>query len=116
MLDTKNIRKVKYGNNTRYTFGKTKEVLELPYLLEIQKDSYYKFLNGGIKEVLDEFSPITDYSGKAEVYFLDCSLEDAPKITKAEAKRKGLNYTIPLKGRVRLVIKETGKLLKAKYS
>ena len=46
--------------------------MELPYLLEIQKDSYYKFLNGGIKEVLQEFSPITDYSGKAEVYFLDC--------------------------------------------
>ena len=113
MLDTKNIRKVKYGNNMRYTFGKTKEVMELPYLLAIQKDSYLNFLNGGIKEVLDEFSPITDYSGKAEVYFLDCWLEDKPKITKAHAKRKGLNYTIALKGKVRLVIKETGEVIES---
>ena len=49
MLDTKNIKKVKYGYNERYTFGKTKQVMELPYLLEIQKDSYYKFLNGYFK-------------------------------------------------------------------
>ena len=113
MLDTKNIRKVKYGNNVRYTFGKTKDVIELPYLLEIQKDSYYKFLKTGIQEVLDEFSPITDYSGKAEVYLLDCSLGDKPKFSKAETKRKGTNYTIPLTVKVRLVIKETGEVIES---
>ena len=113
MLDTKNIRKVKYGNNVRYTFGKTKDVIELPYLLEIQKDSYNKFLKTGIKEVLDEFSPITDYSGKAEVYLLDCKLGDTPKLSKAETKRKGANYTIPLTVKVRLVIKETGEVIES---
>ena len=113
MLDTKNIRKVKYGNNVRYTFGKTKDVIELPYLLEIQKDSYNKFLKTGIKEVLDEFSPITDYSGKAEVYLLDCKLGDTPKFSKSETKRKGTNYTIPLTVKVRLVIKETGEVIES---
>ncbi len=113
MLDTKNIKKVKYGNNVRYTFGKTKNVPELPYLLEIQKSSYYKFIKDGIKEVLEEFSPITDYAGKAEVYFLDFTLEDKPKLSKAETKRKSANYTVALKAKVRLVIKETGEVIES---
>ena len=91
MLNTQNIKKVKYGNNTRYTFGKASEIFELPYLLDIQKSSYKNFIEGGIGEVLKEFSPITDYSGKAEVYFLDYSLEERPKVTKREAKRKDYN-------------------------
>ena len=77
MLNTADIKKIKYGNNIRYTFGKSKEA-EMPYLLEIQKDSYYKFLREGINEALKEFSPITDYAGKAEVYFLDCTIEEKP--------------------------------------
>ena len=111
MLDTKNIKKLKYGNVTRYTFGHAKEIIELPYLLEIQKESYKNFLEVGIKEALEEFSPITDYSGKAEVYLLDYSLETKPKITIPEAKRKGSNYSIALKVKVRLVIKETGEVI-----
>ena len=111
MLNTQNIRKVKYGNNTRYTFGKAKEVFELPYLLDIQKSSYKKFIEGGIGEVLKEFSPITDYSGKAEVYFLDYTIEEKPKLSKMETKRKDSNYTIALKVKVRLVIKETGEVI-----
>ena len=111
MLDTKNIKKLKYGNVTRYTFGHAKEIIELPYLLEIQKESYKNFLEVGIKEALEEFSPITDYSGKAEVYLLDYSLETKPKISIPEAKRKGSNYSIALKVKVRLVIKETGEVI-----
>ncbi len=111
MLDTEKIKKLKYGNVTRYTFGHAKEIIELPYLLEIQKDSYQKFLEVGIKEALEEFSPITDYSGKAEVYLLDYTIEPEPKITIAEAKRKNSNYSVALKVKVRLVIKETGEVI-----
>ena len=113
MLNMQNIKKVKYGNNVRYNFSKTKEVLEIPYMLEVQKDSYYKFLKEGIGEALYEFSPITDYAGKAEVHFLDYHLDDKPKLSKAETKRKGANYTIALKGKVRLVIKETGEVIES---
>ncbi len=113
MLNTQDIKKVKYGNNVRYTFGKSKNVAELPYLLEIQKSSYDKFIKSGIREVLDEFSPITDYAGKAEVYFLDFTIEPKPKLSKAETKRKGANYTVALKCKVRLVIKETGEVVES---
>ena len=111
MLDKENVRKVKYGNNVRYTFGKAKEVMEVPQLLDIQKKSYKDFIENGIGEVLKEFSPITDYAGKADIYFLDYSLEPQPKITKKEAKRKGSSYSVALKVKVRLVIKETGEVI-----
>ena len=79
MLNTKNIKKVKYGNNERYNFSKVKEV-EVPYLLEIQKESYRRFIDHDIDEVLKEFSPITDYAGKAEIYFLGHTIEDKPAL------------------------------------
>ena len=110
MLNTDNIKKIKYGNNIRYTFGKTKEA-DMPYLLEIQKDSYQKFIKEGIGEALKEFSPITDYAGKAEVYFLDYVIDEHPKLSKAETKRKGGHYSVPLRVKVRLVIKETGEAI-----
>ena len=111
MLNTENIKKIKYGNTTRYTFGHAREIIDLPYLLEIQKDSYNRFIKEGIGEALEEFSPITDYSGKAEVYLLDYTLEPEPKITIAEAKRKSTSYSVALKVKVRLVIKETGEVI-----
>ena len=107
------IKKIKYGNNVRYTFGKCKEVAEIPYLLEIQKNSYKKFIEEGIGEVLKEFSPITDYSGKADVYFLDYKLEEKPKLSKAETKRKGGHYSVALRVNVRVVIKETGEVIES---
>ena len=113
MLNTQNIKKVKYGNNVRYNFSKTKEVLEVPYLLELQKSSYDSFIKKGIGEVLQEFSPITDYAGKAEVYLLDYYLEDKPRYSKAETKRKSANYTVALKAKVRLVIKESGEVIES---
>ena len=112
MLNAQDIKKVKYGNNVRYSFSKVKDV-EPPYLLEVQKNSYKKFIEEGIGEVLKEFSPIQDYSGKAEVYFLDYSLEEQPKLSKAETKRKGSHYTVALKVKVRLVIKETGEMIES---
>ena len=72
----------------RKNLGSIKENVEIPNLIEIQKDSYLKFIKEGIGEALKEFSPITDYAGKAEVYFLDFTLEDRPKLSKAETKRK----------------------------
>ena len=111
MLNTKNIKKVKYGNNVRYTFSKAKEVIEVPYLLEVQKNSYKKFIESGIGEVLKEFSPISDYSGKADIYFLDYQLEPRPKLSKEETKRKGGHYSVALKVKVRLVIRETGEAI-----
>ncbi len=111
MLEQK-VRKVKYGNNIRYTFGKTVDNPdEMGYLLDLQKNSYNNFIQEGIGEVLKEFSPITDYSGKAEVYFLDYKIEDHPKLTKAETKRKSAHYTVALRVKVRLVIKETGEAI-----
>ena len=106
------VRKVKYGNNIRYTFGQTEENTEqMGYLLDLQKNSYNKFIAEGIGEVLKEFSPITDYSGKAEVYFLDYKIEERPKLSKAETKRKSSHYTVALRVKVRLVIKETGEAI-----
>jgi len=113
MLKTEQIRRVKYGNNVRYTFGKVKDSTEVPYLLEVQKKSYKKFLEEGIGEVLKEFSPITDYSGKADIYFLDYTIEDKPKLTKAATKRKGGHFTVALRVKVRIVIKETGEVIES---
>ena len=112
MLNTKNIKKVKYGNNERYNFSKVKEV-EVPYLLEIQKESYRRFIDHDIDEVLKEFSPITDYAGKAEIYFLGHTIEDKPALSRAETKRKGGHYSVPMRVNVRLVKKETGEAIES---
>ena len=112
MLNTKNIKKVKYGNNERYNFSKVKEV-EVPYLLEIQKESYRRFIDHDIDEVLKEFSPITDYAGKAEIYFLGHTIEDKPALSRAETKRKGSHYSVPMRVNVRLVKKETGEAIES---
>ena len=68
-----NVRKVKQGKTERYTFGHTEELVKVPPLLEIQKKSYKDFLEKGIKRVLDEFFPLTDYSGKAKLESLSFS-------------------------------------------
>ena len=61
------VHKVKYGNTERYSFSKIKDVLDIPYLIEVQKNSYKSFLEHGIKDVLDEYSPIRDFSGRMEL-------------------------------------------------
>lgn len=105
------IKKTKYGKVERVNFSKIEEPINMPYLIAIQKDAYKQFLEHGIAEVLEEFSPITDYSGKAEIYFVDYTLDPTSKYSKAECKRKGITYSVALKARVRLVRKEDGEVV-----
>ena len=95
-----------YGKTERMTFRKVPELLQVPYLLDIQKESFKKFLDTGIREVLDEFNPITDYSGKCEVYFLDHYIGEDTKYDEAECLRRGQMYVKPLRVKVRVVFKE----------
>ena len=119
-----NIKKVKFGNTERYKFGKIDEVMEIPYLVEVQKDSYQNFITKGIRDVLRDFSPITDTDNlnrsdaredntdaRVELYFLDHSLDGKPKYTEAECKSRDATYAMPLKVKVRLVYKETGEVV-----
>ena len=110
--NTLNIRSVKYGNKaTRQTFGKNNRPAEMAHAMDPQKISYQKFLKEDIWEVLNEFNPIIDYSNKAELSFLDYSIDFTPKYSWAECKRRQSSYTVPLKVKVRLLIKETGQVM-----
>ena len=95
----------KYGKNERRTFGSINEIIDLPDLVEIQKDSYETFIKEGISEVLDDFSPITDYSDHFELYFLDYRFEDKPKYDEKECRNRDATYALPLRVKVRLVNK-----------
>ncbi|MDR3186697.1 MAG: DNA-directed RNA polymerase subunit beta [Christensenellaceae bacterium] len=105
------IHKVKRGKVDRWSFGKIKEVLEIPYLIEIQKKSYEVFLKRGIREVFEDFTPITDFSGKLELEFLEHSIEGECKYNVRECKDRDATYTMPLKVKIRLTVKETGKMI-----
>ena len=111
MQEALKIKKVQYGSAERYSFAKIDEIAEPPYLLEIQKKPYKEFLEKGIGEVLDEYSPIVDYSDKAELYFTGYTVENKPKYTKEQCRRSRQNYTVPLKVNARLVLKETGEVI-----
>ena len=106
---TRNLREINCGKITRKSFGKIKEPIDIPYLVEIQKDSYDNFIKEGISEVLEDFSPITDYSDRFELYFLDHVLEEKGKYTEKECRDRSATYSVPLKVKVRLVNKETGQ-------
>lgn len=104
-------KKTKYGKVERINFSRIEEPIEMPYLIAIQKDAYKNFLEHGIAEVLEEFSPIVDYSGKAEIYFVDYTLDPTSKYSKVECRRKGITYSVALKAKVRLVRKEDGEVV-----
>ena len=104
-----NIKKVKLGKAERYSFGRVENILPIQDLLELPKQSYKKFLEKGIGDILNEFSPIIDFSGKAYLYFVDYHVDLNPRFSKQECKRKGTTYSVPLKVKVRLVITETGE-------
>lgn len=104
------IHKIKCGTTERWSFSQIKPILSMPYLIEVQKNSYEKFVNQGIREVFDDFSPIADYSGKMELEFLEHSLEGTCKYSVKECKDRDITYTSPLKVKVRLTIKETGEM------
>ncbi len=109
--NTLNIKKVKQGKAERMSFAKHEVPYAMPDLLDIQKDSYKKFLEQDIGEILNEFNPIIDYSNKAELSFLGYSIDKTPKYSWAECKRRGVSYTVPLKVNVRLLVKETGQIM-----
>ena len=105
------IKSVKYGKVTRQSFEKIEEEYSLPYLLDIQKKPYKEFLERGIGDILQEFSPIVDYSGKAELHFIDYRIEDDAKYSILEAKKRRGSYTKSLKVKARLIINETGEVI-----
>lgn len=102
---------VKQGKTERYTFGSAKELIKVPPLLEIQKKSYKDFLEKGIKSVLDEFFPLTDYSGKAKLYITEILPFAKPKYDIKECKRRGATYSSPLRLRHALLLKKQDRLL-----
>ncbi len=100
----------KCGTTLRYSFAKSDEPLELPNLIEIQKDSYDWFIKEGLMDVLRDVSPIEDYSGNLFIDFVDYKVEDTPKYSIEECKERDVNYAVPLKVRVRLTNKLTGEI------
>ena len=108
---TRNLPIQKFGNVERRTFAKTIEVQPMPYLIEIQRDSYNAFIEEGISEVFEDYSPITDYSDRFELYFLDHSLSDKPKYEEKECRDRDATYAVQLKVKVRLVNKVTGEII-----
>ncbi|WP_066649192.1 DNA-directed RNA polymerase subunit beta [Christensenella timonensis] len=104
------MQEVKFGTNKRMSFSKIKEVLDMPDLIEIQKNSYKRFLEEGLGEVLQDISPITDYSENLVLEFVDYKILDTPKYDVEECKERDVNYAAPLKVQVRLLNKETGEV------
>ena len=106
---TVNVKKIKNGKSERYTFARHEELMDMPPLLEIPKTSYENFLSSGIKKTLDEFFPLTDYSGKAKLYITEILPFGEPKYSIKECKRRGATYCAPLKVKARFVVEETGQ-------
>ncbi len=104
------VHPVKLGKNTRMSYGKIQEILEMPNLIEIQKNSYDWFLDEGLKDVFHDVSPITDYAGNLILEFIDYRLEDTPKYDIEECKERDTTYAAPLRVKVRLINKETGEV------
>ena len=109
-MEKNRIRPVKAGKGIRMSYSRQKEVLEMPNLIEVQRDSYEWFLTSGLREVLDDISPIEDYGQSLSLEFVDFKLcEDEKKYTIEECKERDATYAAPLKVKVRLHNKETGE-------
>ena len=107
-MEKNRISPVKSGKSFRMSYSRQKEVLEMPNLIEVQKDSYQWFLDEGLKEVFDDISPIADYNGRLSLEFVDFTLcEDEVKYSIEECKERDATYAAPLKVRVRLHNKES---------
>ncbi len=110
-MEKNRIRPITNGKSFRMSYSRQKEVLEMPNLIEVQKDSYQWFLGEGLKEVFDDISPIADYSGHLSLEFVDFTLcEDDVKYTIEECKERDATYAAPLKVRVRLYNKENDEI------
>ena len=110
-MEKNRIRPIPTGKSIRMTYQRQKEVLEMPNLIEVQKDSYNWFLKEGMKEVFDDISPISDYGGRLSLEFVDFTLcEDEVKYSIEECKQRDATYAAPLKVKVRLHNKEKDEI------
>ena len=110
-MEKNRIRPVKAGKGMRMSYSRQKEVLQMPNLIEVQKNSYQWFLDEGLKEAFEDISPITDYSGHLSLEFVDFTLcENDVKYTIPECKERDATYAAPLKVKVRLHNKETDEI------
>ena len=104
------VHEVQRGKNTRLSYSKIKEVLDMPNLIEVQKNSYKWFLEEGLKEVFHDISPITDHAGKLVLEFFDYKLDYNSKYSVEECKERDAKYAAPLRVSVRLINTETGEI------
>ncbi|MBQ6812553.1 MAG: DNA-directed RNA polymerase subunit beta, partial [Agathobacter sp.] len=110
-MEKNRIHPIKSGKSSRMSYSRQKEVLQMPNLIEVQKDSYQWFLDAGLKEVFADISPITDYSGQLSLEFVDFTLcKDDVKYTIEECKERDATYAAPLKVKVRLYNRETDEI------
>ena len=105
-----NVKPVQLGKNVRMSFAKIKEVLDMPNLIEVQKNSYKWFLEEGLKEVFHDVASITDYTGNLVLDFIDYRIDEKAKYTVEECKERDATYAAPLRVRASLLNKETGEV------
>jgi len=110
MIHMAMVKDVKFGKTMRKSYAKYEEILQIPNMLKIQKDSYQWFLDEGLREVFRDVGTITDFSGKLELSFLDYTMEDKPKYTIEECKERDTTYAKPIKVRIRLRNTETNEI------
>jgi len=110
MIHMSMVKDVMFGKTMRKSYAKYNEILEIPNMLKIQKDSYEWFLETGLREVFKDVGTITDFSGKLELSFLDYSMDEKPKYTIEECKERDATYAKPIKVRVRLRNTETDEI------
>ena len=116
MEPTSMVKPVRLGKNTRMTFSKINEVIDMPNLIEIQKDSYKWFVEEGLKEVFRDMSAITDYSGNLQLTFVDYHLDETPKYDVTECKARDTTYAAPLRVTARLVNVEKDEIKESEVS
>ena len=104
------VKDVYYGKTLRKSFARHEEILQMPYLLEVQKNSYQWFLDTGLREVFKDVGSISDYAGNLELSFVDYSMDEKPKYDVEECKGRDATYAAPIKVRVRLRNKETEEI------
>ena len=104
------VKPVQFGKNTRMSFSKINEVIDMPNLIEVQKDSYKWFVEEGLREALEDMSSITDYTGNLVLDFIDYRLDEKPKYDVTECKARDTTYAAPLRVKARLLNNETGEI------
>ena len=109
-MEKNRIRALRSGDTTRISYSKINEVLEMPNLIEVQKNSYQWFLDEGLKEVFEDISPITDFSGNLILEFIDFSLDSEPKYSIEECRERDATYAASLRVKARLYNRELDEL------